>query len=52
MSEQYSVDFLGALPLQSRIREETDAGQPTVLAEPDTRPSQINREFARKAAAK
>ncbi len=52
MSEQYGVDFLGALPLDIRIREETDSGKPTVVAEPDSRISQIYRDIARKAAAK
>lgn len=52
MSDQYGVDFLGALPLEKRIREETDAGKPTVVADPDCRTSEIYREIARKAAAK
>jgi len=52
MAEQYGVDFLGGLPLDIRIREETDGGKPTVVAEPDSRISQIYREIARKAAAK
>jgi ATP-binding protein involved in chromosome partitioning len=52
MAEQYGVQFLGALPLDIRIREETDSGKPTVVAEPDSRISQIYREIARKAAAK
>jgi ATP-binding protein involved in chromosome partitioning len=52
MAEEYGVNFLGALPLETRIREETDSGKPTVVAEPDARPSQIYREIARKAAAK
>jgi ATP-binding protein involved in chromosome partitioning len=52
MAEQYGVDFLGALPLELRIREETDSGKPTVVADPEARPSQIYREIARKAAAK
>jgi ATP-binding protein involved in chromosome partitioning len=52
MSEQYNVDFLGALPLDIRIREETDSGKPTVVAEPDSRISQIYREIARRTAAK
>ncbi|WP_456408327.1 iron-sulfur cluster carrier protein ApbC [Thiolapillus sp.] len=52
MSDQYGVDFLGALPLEKRIREETDAGKPTVVAEPECRTSEIYREIARKAAAK
>jgi ATP-binding protein involved in chromosome partitioning len=52
MAEQYDVDFLGALPLDIRIREETDGGKPTVVAEPDSRIAQIYREIARRAAAK
>ena len=52
MAEQYGVNFLGALPLDIRIREETDGGKPTVVAEPEARISQIYREIARKTAAK
>jgi ATP-binding protein involved in chromosome partitioning len=52
MSEQYGVDLLGQLPLDIRIREETDGGKPTVVAEPEARISQIYREIARKTAAK
>jgi ATP-binding protein involved in chromosome partitioning len=52
MAKQYNVDLLGALPLDIRIREETDGGKPTVVAEPDARISQIYREIARKTAAK
>jgi ATP-binding protein involved in chromosome partitioning len=52
MAEQYGVDLLGQLPLDIRIREETDGGKPTVVAEPEARISQIYREIARKTAAK
>jgi len=52
MSEENNVDFLGALPLDKRIREETDSGKPTVVAEPEARISQIYREIARRTAAK
>ncbi|UCH53450.1 MAG: iron-sulfur cluster carrier protein ApbC [Pseudomonadota bacterium] len=52
MSEDYDVDFLGALPLDIRIREETDSGKPTVVADPDCRISQIYRDIARRVAAK
>ncbi|MCU7904259.1 MAG: iron-sulfur cluster carrier protein ApbC [Candidatus Thiodiazotropha sp. (ex Epidulcina cf. delphinae)] len=52
MADQYSVDLLGSLPLDIRIREETDRGKPTVVAEPEDRISQIYREIARKTAAK
>jgi len=52
MSEEYDVDFLGGLPLDIHIREETDSGKPTVVAQPDSRISEIYREIARRAAAK
>lgn len=52
MSDQYDVEFLGALPLDIRIREETDGGRPTVITEPDSKISQIYRQIARKTAAK
>ncbi|MCW8948943.1 MAG: iron-sulfur cluster carrier protein ApbC, partial [Sedimenticola sp.] len=48
MAEQYGVNFLGALPLDIRIREETDGGKPTVVADPELPISQIYREIARK----
>ncbi len=52
MAEQYDVDFLGALPLDMRIREETDAGKPTVVSDPECRVSQIYRDIARRVTAK
>ena len=52
MAEQYDVDLLGALPLDMSIREGTDIGKPTVVAEPDGRISQIYRDIARRMAAK
>jgi hypothetical protein len=44
--------FSGSLPLDIRIREETDNGQPTVVAEPDSRIAGLYREIARRAAAR
>ena len=52
MSEEYDVDFLGALPLDMAIRKDTDEGKPTVVADPDGRVSQIYREIARRVAGK
>ena len=52
MAEQFGVDLLGSLPLDIAIREETDGGKPTVVAQPDSRISEIYREIARKTAAK
>jgi ATP-binding protein involved in chromosome partitioning len=52
MAEQYGVDLLGQLPLDIRIREETDSGKPTVVADPQCRVSLAYREIARNAAAR
>ena len=52
MAAQYNVSFLGSLPLDIRIREETDSGKPTVIAEPDSRVAGLYREIARRAAAR
>jgi ATP-binding protein involved in chromosome partitioning len=52
MAEQYDVDFLGALPLNIRIREDVDGGKPTVVADPDGPIAKIYRDIARRVAAK
>jgi len=52
MSDEFDVPFLGSLPLDIRIREDTDNGKPTVVADPDSRIAQIYREIARRTAAK
>ena len=52
MAEQYEVTLLGQLPLDIRIREETDAGRPTVVAEPDSAIGRAYRETARRTAAR
>ena len=52
MADQYEVDFLGALPLDIKIREDADGGRPTVVADPDGRVAQIYREIARRVAAR
>jgi len=50
MCADYNVPFLGGLPLDIRIRQQTDAGRPTVVADPDGKVAHIYREIARKAA--
>ena len=50
MCADYNVPFLGGLPLDIRIREQTDSGRPTVVADPDGPIAQIYREIARKTA--
>ncbi|MXS80849.1 MULTISPECIES: iron-sulfur cluster carrier protein ApbC [Nitrosomonas] len=52
MSKDYNVELLGALPLDIRIREHTDAGTPSVVAEPDGQIATIYRTIARRVAAK
>lgn len=44
--EDFDVRLLGRLPLDARIREQTDAGKPTVVAEPDSAIAQAYREVA------
>jgi ATP-binding protein involved in chromosome partitioning len=52
MCKDYGTEFLGALPLDIRIREETDSGKPTVVAEPESRIAEIYRAIARRVAVK
>ncbi len=52
MSKDYNVDLLGSLPLDIKIREQADSGNPTVIAEPDSKIASIYKEIARKAAIK
>jgi ATP-binding protein involved in chromosome partitioning len=35
MAEEYGVELLGQLPLDLRIREQTDSGRPSVIADPE-----------------
>ena len=51
IAEQFGVDLLGALPLSMMIREQTDSGAPTVVAEPDSQITMIYRDMARRLAA-
>jgi ATP-binding protein involved in chromosome partitioning len=52
MCRDYQVEFLGALPLDIRIREHTDAGKPTVVAEPEGHIAEMYRLIARRIAVK
>ncbi|HEX7646187.1 MAG TPA: iron-sulfur cluster carrier protein ApbC [Noviherbaspirillum sp.] len=52
MCRDFGVDFLGKLPLTMSIREQTDSGTPTVVADPDGKVAQIYKEIARKVAVK
>lgn len=52
MCKEYGVDFLGDLPLNLSIREQADAGRPTVVADPDGAISAIYKTIARRVAIK
>ncbi|MDD3517495.1 MAG: iron-sulfur cluster carrier protein ApbC, partial [Chromatiales bacterium] len=52
MAKEHGVELLGSLPLDIHIREQADGGKPTVVADPDSRATQIYREIARRAAAR
>ena len=52
MAADYEVELLGALPLDLRIREQTDSGNPSVVAEPDEAPANAYRATARRMAAR
>jgi ATP-binding protein involved in chromosome partitioning len=51
MATEYAVPFLGSLPLDLSIREQTDAGRPSVVAEPRGTIAGRYREIARRATA-
>ena len=50
MCDQYEVAYLGGLPLDIRIREQTDSGTPTVVAAPDGPLADAYRAIALKVA--
>jgi ATP-binding protein involved in chromosome partitioning len=52
MAAEYGVDYLGALPLNLSIREQADAGRPTVVSDPDGEIAAIYKTVARQVAVK
>ncbi len=52
MSKDYDMELLGSLPLDIHIREQADSGTPTVVADPDSRASQVYKQIARRVAVK
>ena len=52
MCADYNVEFLGSLPLDIKIREQADSGQPTVVTEPDGQISKEYKKIARRVAVK
>ena len=51
MAAQYGVPLLGSLPLDITIREQGDAGQPVVVAAPESPVAEAYRQTARVMAA-
>jgi ATP-binding protein involved in chromosome partitioning len=51
IASDYGVPLLGSLPLQRSIREQTDAGNPTVLADPASPAAQAYLDIADQVAA-
>ncbi|MBK6470170.1 MAG: iron-sulfur cluster carrier protein ApbC [Betaproteobacteria bacterium] len=52
MATEYGVDYLGGLPLTMAIREQADAGRPTVVADPEGEVAGIYKAVARQVAVK
>jgi len=52
MAAEYHVDYLGALPLTMKIREQADSGRPTVAAEPEGEIAALYKQVARTVAVK
>jgi ATP-binding protein involved in chromosome partitioning len=50
MCQEYGVDFLGSLPLNLSIREQADAGRPTLVSDPEGAISALYKGIARKVA--
>ena len=51
-AERYGVDFLGEIPLDLTIREDTDAGRPPVVSQPDGPQAAAYLDIARKVIEK
>ncbi len=52
IAKEYDLDYLGGIPLDRRIRVDTDEGRPTVVADPDGAIARTYREIARRTAGK
>lgn len=52
IAADYDTELLGQLPLALAIREQTDSGKPTVVAEPESAHALRYREIARRAGAR
>jgi ATP-binding protein involved in chromosome partitioning len=51
MAADFDVELLGQLPLQASIRQQTDSGNPTVVAEPESAAAEAYKNAARRMSA-
>ena len=51
IADDFGVELIGQLPLDFRIREQADGGEPSVVAEPDGPYAQAYRTTARRMGA-
>ncbi len=52
MADEYGLPYLGALPLDTRIRADADSGKPTVVADPDGPVATLYRDIGRRTAGR
>ncbi|MCB8988241.1 MAG: P-loop NTPase, partial [Ardenticatenaceae bacterium] len=52
LASQYDQEYLGTVPLDAHVRMGGDAGQPIVVAHPDSEAANAIREVARRVAAR
>jgi ATP-binding protein involved in chromosome partitioning len=50
MAAEYGMGYLGALPLDIKIRVQADSGKPTVVADPDGEVATLYKAVARQVA--
>ena len=51
LADEGGVKLLGSLPLDLKIREQADSGQPTLVSDPTSRAAELYTDIARRAAA-
>ncbi|KGD72226.1 antiporter [Tatumella morbirosei] len=52
LAEDYGIELLGQIPLHISLREDLDAGEPTVIRQPDSEFTQLYRRMAATVASK
>jgi ATP-binding protein involved in chromosome partitioning len=52
MCADYNTELLGSLPLDIRIREQADSGEPTVVSDPNGNIAKVYKQIARRVAVK